>query len=112
LVQLQKKLSEFEERDVQLVALSYDNVKTLAAFADAKKIKFPLLSDQGSKQIKALGLEYKRGLPYPGTIFIGTDGKVKGKMFEEDFKVRPSVNDLIEKVDSTIAENATAGVGG
>jgi hypothetical protein len=33
-------------------------------------------------------------------------------MFEEDFKVRPSVNDLIEKVDSTIAENATAGVGG
>lgn len=89
--------------------MSYDPVKTLATFSDAKKISFPLLSDEGSKTIKALGIEYKRGLPYPGTVFIGSDGKVKGKMFEEDFKVRPSVDDLIKKADATVAKKETAG---
>ncbi len=109
MVQLQKKVSEFKQRNVQLVGLSYDDVKTLATFSSAKKISYPLLSDEGSKTIKALGIEYKRGLPYPGTVFIGTDGKVKGKMFEESFKVRPSVDDLIKKADETIGKKKTAG---
>lgn len=91
--------------------MSYDDVKTLSTFATSKKITFPLLSDQGSKTIKALDLEYQRGLPYPGTVFIGTDGKVKGKLFEEDFKVRPSVDDLINKADMTIGEKTAAAVG-
>lgn len=92
--------------------MSYDDVKTLATFAAAKKITFPLLSDKGSKTIKALGLEYQRGLPYPGTIFIGGDGKVKGKMFEQDFKVRPSVDDLIKKADQTIGKATATAAGG
>lgn len=112
MVQLQKNVSEFEKRGVQVVGLSFDQVKILATFTEAKKISFPLLSDEGSKTIKALGIEYKRGLPYPGTVYIGTDGKVKGKMFEEDFKVRPSVDDLIKKADETVAEKETAGAAG
>lgn len=109
MVQLQKKISEFKDRNIQIVGLSNDKVKTLATFAQAKKISYPLLSDQGSKTIKSLGIEYKRGLPYPGTVFIGTDGKVKGKMFEEDYKVRPSVDDLIKKADQTVAKKEMAG---
>lgn len=112
MVQLQKKVSEFKERDIQVVGLSNDKVKTLSTFASAKKISYPLLSDEGSKNIKALGIEYKRGLPYPGTVFIGTDGKVKGKMFEEDFKVRPSVDNLIKRADKAIPKKETAGAAG
>jgi len=110
--QLQQKISEFEKRDVQVVGLSYDSVKTLATFAKAKKISYPLLSDEGSKTIKALGLEYKRGLPYPGIVFIASDGTVKGKSFEEDYKVRPSVDDLIKKADATIAKKEAAAAAG
>ena len=88
--------------------MSYDKVKTLSTFTKAKKISFPLLSDEGSKTIKALGIEYKRGLPYPGTVFIGTDGKVKGKVFEKGYKVRPSVDDLIKKAEATVAKKETA----
>ncbi len=92
--------------------MSYDSVKTLATFAEAKKISYPMLSDKGSKAIKALKVEYKRGLPYPGTIFIDSDGTVKGKLFEEDYKVRPSVNDLLKKYDQTIGKKGTAAAGG
>ena len=109
MVQLQKKVSEFKERNVQVVGMSNDNVKTLSTFAEAKKISYPLLSDEGSKTIKALGIEFKRGLPYPGTVFIGTDGKVKGKVFEESYKVRPSADDLIKKADATVVKKETAG---
>jgi len=106
--QLQNKVSEFKKRDIQLVGMSYDKVKTLATFASAKKISYPLLSDGGSKTIKALGIEYQRGLPYPGTVFIGTDGKVKGKMFEKDFKVRPSVDDVIKNANKAIGKKEAA----
>lgn len=88
--------------------MSYDDVKTLATFSAAKKISYPLLSDEGSKTIKTLGIEYKRGLPYPGTVFIGADGTVKGKMFEEDYKVRPSVDDVIKNADKAIGKKEAA----
>ena len=92
--------------------MSYDNVKTLKTFSKTKKIEFTLLSDEGSKMIKAMDLEYQRGLPYPGTIFIGTDGLIKGKLFEESFKVRPSVDDLLKKADETVVEKEPAGAAG
>lgn len=96
MVQLQKKQAEFSKNGLQLVGLSYDSVSKLATFAKAKKLSYPLLSDAGSKTIKALDLEYQRGLPYPGTFIIGTDGLVKGKLFKEDFKKRHSVEEILK----------------
>ena len=111
MVQLQKKTSEFAERDVQLVAMSYDSVKTLKTFAEAKNITFPLLSDEGSKTIRALGIEYKKGIATPGTVFIGTDGVVKGKNFLTDPKVRPSVDTLLKEADEVLAVKEAAAAG-
>ena len=97
MVQLQKRQSEFNENGLQLVGLSYDSVSKLATFAKKKSISYPLLSDEGSKTIKALDLEYQRGLPYPGTFIIGKDGAVKGKLFKDDYKKRHSVDEILEK---------------
>ena len=87
-------------------------MKTLKTFAAAKKITFPLLSDEGSKTIKALGIEYKKGIATPGTVFIDTDGVVKGKNFMTDPKVRPSVDDLLKEADATIVEKEAAAAAG
>ena len=91
--------------------MSYDSVKTLKTFADAKNITFPLLSDEGSKTIRALGIEYKKGIATPGTVFIGTDGIVKGKNFLTDPKVRPSVDTLLKEADEAIVEKEAAAAG-
>ena len=80
---------------MQVVGFSYDPVKTLAMFSQAKNITFPLVSDEGSKTIKKLSLEYKRGLPYPGVFIIGDDGKVKGKLFKDGYKTRHSVDEIL-----------------
>ena len=96
-----------------MVGLSYDSVSKLATFAKAKKVSYPLVSDQGSKTIKALDLEYQRGLPYPGTFIIGKDGVVKGKLFKDDYKKRHSVDEILKKaIEVSAAKGGSASKAG
>lgn len=114
MVQLQKLNPKFEAAGLQLIGLSYDSVDILAKFTQAKKITFPLVSDEGSATIKKLQLEYKKGLPYPGTFVIGTDGKVLSKLFLDDFKKRHTADEILAEAtrasmtaQSTDEEEAT-----
>lgn len=86
---------------ITVVAISYDPVETLAKFASKSKITFPLLSDTGSKTIKAYGVlnidlpEADRGIPYPGTFVIDKQGIVRAKLFREGYKLRHDTAELI-----------------
>ena len=113
MVQLQQKQSEFTKNGLQIVGLSYDSVSKLATFAKKKKLSYPLLSDEGSKMIKALDLEYNRGLPYPGTFIIGKDGAVKGKLFKDDYKKRHTVDEILKKaIEVTAVKSGSASKAG
>lgn len=96
MVQLQRDLEQFKEYKLQIVGISYDNVDVLKKFTDAKAITFPLLSDEGSKVIRELGLEYKNGLPHPGTIVIDSEGVVRGKIFKKGYVQRHTTPDLLD----------------
>ena len=90
------------QKDIQVVAISYDPVEVLAKFADKRKITFPLLSDPGSKTIRAYGLHNKEakgrteGIPYPGTVLIDKEGVIRGKLFLEGYRDRHSTAELIK----------------
>jgi peroxiredoxin len=102
LVQLQTDRKDIEAAGIQIVAVSYDDQKTLAAFADAKGIQFPLLSDPGSTTIEAYGVLNKeatglaKGVPYPGTFVIDKDGVVRAKLFKDGYKERHTTAELID----------------
>jgi peroxiredoxin len=104
-VQLQADLEKIE-KDTQVIAISYDSVEVLGKFADKRKITFPLLSDSGSKTIRAYGLLNKEakgkaeGIPYPGTILIDKEGVIRAKLFLEGYKDRHSTDDLIKAAQS------------
>jgi hypothetical protein len=95
-VELQANLPTLEANGIVPFALSYDFQKTLAAFAAARGITYPLLSDEGSAFITALGIlnttveptNEHYGIPYPGTYFIGTDGRVVDKVFHDGHRTR------------------------
>jgi peroxiredoxin len=101
-VQLQADLKDLENDGFSVVAISYDSVDVLKDFADKRKITFPLLSDPGSKTIKAYGLLNKEaagkaeGIAYPGTIVLDRDSMVRAKLFGEGFRDRHTARDLIE----------------
>lgn len=114
LVELQQSAADFEREGVYLVAVSYDAVETLSAFTDKRGITFPLLSDERSKAITALGLlnehldEYAAyfgvranpnhyGIPYPGSFVLDRRGVVVDKWFEIHQRFRPSPVAQLEK---------------
>jgi peroxiredoxin len=73
---------------VNAASITYDSREVLEAFGTAYNIEFPLLSDVGSKVIRAFGIlntnvpeDHKMmyGMPFPGDYLIAPDGTVRDK---------------------------------
>ncbi len=113
-MELQANLPTLEANGIVPFALSYDSEETLAAFADARGITYPLLADEGSRFITALGIlnttveptNDHYGIPYPGTYFIGADGRVADKVFHDGHRMRnAATTSLREHFALTVAGN-------
>lgn len=98
---MQKDQKKFADAGIRVVGISYDAVDVLAKFAKNKEITFLLLSDPDSKTIEAYGLRSKDakgksdGVPYPGTMIVGKDGKIKAKLFLEGVFKRNTTDDIV-----------------
>jgi peroxiredoxin len=104
---LAQRQNDFKELGIQLVAVSYDSVKTLKSFSEKgkgkKKVKYPLLSDPKSKMIKAFGILNEKhkeghkwhGVPYPHIFLVNPDGRIDGKFSEKRYQDRPKVDDIL-----------------
>ena len=106
-MELQQALPDLESAGVAVFGLSYDAPAVLAEFADKRGITFPLLSDEGSHAIRALGLlnqhvaeqhafygvavrDEHHGVPYPGTFVLDEHGVVTARYFEQSYRMRPT----------------------
>lgn len=86
--------------------MSYDSVTVLSLFAKRYKIKFSLLSDRGSKIIRAFGLlnenhppgDPVHGIAHPAILVIDRGGKVTGRFSEASYSRRPKFNDVLEAI--------------
>jgi hypothetical protein len=102
-VELQSRLADLERQGLGLVAISYDSPETLRAFATARGITFPLLSDRESAIIRRYGLLNTTvepgtptyGIPFPGTLIVGRDGIVKSRHFETAYQERNTVASVL-----------------
>lgn len=86
-----------------MVAVSYDSTETLERFSAASKLDYRLLSDQSSKAIDAFGIRNESakgarfsGIPHPIILFIGADGSVKAKLYEQRYQDRPPSGLVLE----------------
>lgn len=95
MVQLRDDRDKLKAAGVQVIGISYDSVDVLKKFSDSREIPFLLLSDEGSKTINAYGLHFKNGLPHPGTVLIGRDGVIRGKLFRKGYANRHTNDELI-----------------
>jgi len=102
-VELNGRLAELKARGLGVAALSYDSPAILADFAKRRGIDFPLLSDEGSKTIRAFGLlnttvaptEGNYGIPFPGTFIVDPDRVVRERYFEDAFQERRTVASML-----------------
>jgi len=111
-VQLQRSFPDLRKRGLGLAAISYDAPATLKAFADARGITFPMLSDEGSSTIKQYNLLNAQatgriaGIPYPGTLVLDARGVVLSRSFEESYQERASAASLITTAQSAGASGS------
>lgn len=99
-MQLQKKLKAIQATGTQVVGISPDKPAILKRFAEKASIQFTLLSDEGSKTIKAFGIEQSAKLPHPGTIIVDREGVIRAKMFQQGYVRRHSADELIRAAKS------------
>lgn len=101
-MELQSNLTALKQAGITPVAISYDSEKVLARFAKERKITFPLLSDPDSKTISAFKVLHTgmsrgrlKGVPHPGTIIIGKDGKIIAKLAHDGYRKRHTSDEII-----------------
>jgi len=114
-VELQQNLAGLKKQQLGLAAISYDSQAVLSNFAERKNITFPLLSDPGSKTIRAYGILNEGvpantpkplegrfvpggewyGVPIPGTFMLDKNGVVVAKYFEDDYRERYTASEIL-----------------
>lgn len=99
MVQLRDNINILKDAGIQIVGISFDPVDTLKTFSDANEIPYPLLSDEGSETIQAYGLLFQRGLPHPGTLLIDQSGVIRAKLFEDGYKTRHTIDELVKAAE-------------
>lgn len=117
-MELQNRLPELERAGYTLFAISYDPVEVLAAFAEKRGVSYPLLSDEGSRVIRELGLlnehlaeqqafygvplqQHQQGVAYPGLFVLDEHGTIVEKRFEQSYRVRPAPSALLAGLGSS-----------
>jgi len=81
-----------------LWTVSSDDPDKLRVFRDQEGLTFPILLDPGNKVSISYGLlnEDNPKVPHPTALVIDTDGIVRYLRVDEDYKVRPSAQELLE----------------
>jgi hypothetical protein len=102
-----------------VLAVSYDPVEALGAFAEQFGITYPLLSDPDHRVIESVGIlntlirpeEGVYGIPFPGSYVVGPDGRVEEKLFFRHYRTRPSAATVLRAgfgVDFEVRDNPRA----
>ena len=101
---MQRQIQIFEDKNIPVYTLSYDEADALRDFRDAHKITYPLLSDPDSKVIESFGILNTLikeddhpwyGIPYPGTYVVDASGTITHKFFDSNLAVRVGPEQLL-----------------
>lgn len=85
--------------DTVLWAISNDDPDKLRELRASEGLEMPFLLDPDATTIKRYGVfneESQRAIPHPTALIIDKDGIVRFVRVDQDYKQRPSVEELIE----------------
>ena len=102
MVQLEEWRLRFEGLGINVAGMTYDSRKILREFHDEQKLGYPLLQDENAMHVNALGIrneDYAEGhgafgIPHPGILLIGSDGKIRAKFAVPGYRTRPPFEDI------------------
>jgi peroxiredoxin len=103
MVQLKAAAQPLAAKGYGLAVMTYDAPPVLARFSTRQQLPYPLLSDAGSRAIRALGLadpqyppgHMAHGVPLASVLVIDREGTIQRVEVSPDFRKRPSVEEII-----------------
>lgn len=103
LIELQRRLTDFEAAGVTVLAVSPDPPQALVDFAGEQGVTFPLLSDADSSVIRRFGIlntlidpgEPFYGIPFPGIYVTDREGMVTAKFFRRYYRERETAETVL-----------------
>jgi peroxiredoxin len=124
LQKLQDSLQQILDRGAQLIAITPEKQAGIAKTIEKTKAGFPIIADEDMKIMKAYDVAYavdgktvdrykmasidladnngqKAGavfLPVPAVYIVARDGEIKYRFFDEDYRKRPTVKDILENL--------------
>ena len=117
---------ELERAGYAVFAITYDRQVDLKAFADKQGIDYPILSDEGSRVIRELGIldedlevhharfavptrPEQHGVAYPMTFVLDETGRIERKIVEENYRSRYGGRFLLGELTRAPAARGTPG---
>jgi peroxiredoxin len=97
LVELADRRDEFARLGVSVYALAPQAAEKLESLQEKLGRGVTLLSDPERAAIRAFGVLDKFGLPRAASFLIGRDGRVSHRWLAENYRRRPSADDVLAK---------------
>jgi len=94
---------QFKELGIGIATMTYDSLQTLQEAELDYGTTFPLLRDADTQYFSALDVLNKGyepgsrayGIPEPGIFLVDTEGIIRFKFSEQDYRVRPDFADVL-----------------
>jgi peroxiredoxin len=95
-----------------IAVATYDSIDTMRAFAERFDIRYPLLSDQGSSMIRALGIVNKEhgpgslghGIPHPMVLVIDAAGTLRHRFSESHYSERAAKDAVLAAAERMVGD--------
>jgi len=122
LSRLQDSLQLIKDKVATLIAVSPEKPESISATVDKTKASYSILYDEGLKIMKAYDVEFEvpentitryrnanidieknngangKYLPVPAVYIIDKESNITYRFFDQDYKKRPSVKELLENL--------------
>ena len=88
---------------MRVAAMTYDSLEILKGFHDSQELGFPLLRDVDGHHVNALGVpdeDMGQGIPRPGILWLGPDGRVNAKFAVPGYRTRPPFDEVFDAVSA------------
>ena len=102
---MQLKTTDLKQHGADIVAVVGDSVEENAKVVRELKLSFPILADTEHRVIDAYDLRHDEGgrdgpIARPATFVIDHDGIVRWRNLTDNYRWRPSADDVLTAVSS------------
>ena len=103
-------MNDFNQRHIEIAAISVDSTENSRKLSRAKGYTFPVLSDPNAEVIRRYGLLHPKGgedgqdIARPAEILIDATGTIRWENLTDDLRVRARPGQVLEAFDSSIGK--------